>query len=167
VCTTELGRVAHLKPEWEKRNVKVIALSVDSVEDHKKWIQVRQRRASRRVVRVAGCFCVLSGPFRCRPRRQASRSLFLTRIQDIDEFNRCTVNYPIIADKDRSVSLGELCPLAVAGTRARAALRSCLDARIDVAHFTIQIAKRYGMIDQEITHYQTGLPLTVSAAAHC
>ncbi len=38
VCTTELGEVAKLKKEWEKRNVKVIALSVDSVADHKDWI---------------------------------------------------------------------------------------------------------------------------------
>ena len=38
VCTTELGRTAALKDEFEKRNVKVIALSVDSVESHKGWI---------------------------------------------------------------------------------------------------------------------------------
>jgi alkyl hydroperoxide reductase subunit AhpC len=37
VCTTELGYVAKIKPELEKRNVKVIGLSVDSVEDHKAW----------------------------------------------------------------------------------------------------------------------------------
>jgi thioredoxin-dependent peroxiredoxin len=38
VCTTELGKTASLKDEFAKRNVKVIALSVDSVESHKKWI---------------------------------------------------------------------------------------------------------------------------------
>ena len=37
VCTTELGCVARLKPEFEKRNTKVIGLSVDSVEDHARW----------------------------------------------------------------------------------------------------------------------------------
>jgi alkyl hydroperoxide reductase subunit AhpC len=38
VCTTELGRTAALKDEFEKRNVKVAALSVDSVESHHGWI---------------------------------------------------------------------------------------------------------------------------------
>lgn len=37
VCTTELGYMAGLKPEFEKRNCKVIGLSVDSVEDHTAW----------------------------------------------------------------------------------------------------------------------------------
>ena len=37
VCTTELGEVARLKPEFEKRGVKVIGLSVDGVTDHRKW----------------------------------------------------------------------------------------------------------------------------------
>jgi alkyl hydroperoxide reductase subunit AhpC len=38
VCTTELGAVAKLKPEFEKRNTKVLAVSVDNVESHNKWI---------------------------------------------------------------------------------------------------------------------------------
>jgi alkyl hydroperoxide reductase subunit AhpC len=37
VCTTELGYLAKLKPEFEKRNVKIIGLSVDPVEDHARW----------------------------------------------------------------------------------------------------------------------------------
>jgi alkyl hydroperoxide reductase subunit AhpC len=62
VCTTELGITAKLKQSLQNRNVKVIALSVDPVESHKKWID------------------------------------------DINETQRTTVNFPIIADHDRRVS---------------------------------------------------------------
>jgi alkyl hydroperoxide reductase subunit AhpC len=62
VCTTELGRVANLKPEFERRNVKMIAISVDDLESHKGWIG------------------------------------------DINETQKCTMNYPIIADPDRKVA---------------------------------------------------------------
>ncbi|CAJ0808380.1 peroxiredoxin [Ralstonia flaminis] len=62
VCTTELGLTAKLKDEFAKRNVKAIALSVDSVESHKGWIN------------------------------------------DINETQHTTVNFPIIADPDRKVS---------------------------------------------------------------
>lgn len=62
VCTTELGRVANLKGEFEKRNVKVLALSVDSVDSHKGWIN------------------------------------------DINETQSCTVNFPIIADPEKKVA---------------------------------------------------------------
>ncbi|HEY2863458.1 MAG TPA: peroxiredoxin [Casimicrobiaceae bacterium] len=62
VCTTELGLTAKLKDEFAKRNVKVIALSVDPVDSHKKWIN------------------------------------------DINETQHTTVNFPIIADADRKVS---------------------------------------------------------------
>jgi len=64
VCTTELGETARLAPEWKKRNVKVIALSVDSEESHKSWIP------------------------------------------DINETQHCTVDFPIIADEDKSVAIG-------------------------------------------------------------
>src|SRR5579885_2214383 len=62
VCTTELGQVAKLKGEFEKRGVKVIALSVDTADSHKGWIP------------------------------------------DIEETQKTTVNYPILADSDRKVS---------------------------------------------------------------
>lgn len=62
VCTTELGRTAQLKSEFEKRNVKVLALSVDPVEEHLEWVK------------------------------------------DINETQNTTVDFPIIADKDRQVA---------------------------------------------------------------
>ncbi len=37
VCTTELGTMARMKPEFDKRNVKIIGLSVDPVGDHERW----------------------------------------------------------------------------------------------------------------------------------
>ena len=48
VCTTELGEVARLQEDWKSRNVKVLGLSIDSVEDHNKWaadIEETQRYA--------------------------------------------------------------------------------------------------------------------------
>jgi thioredoxin-dependent peroxiredoxin len=39
VCTTELGYMAKLKPEFDKRNVKILGLSVDPVDKHSKWAQ--------------------------------------------------------------------------------------------------------------------------------
>lgn len=62
VCTTELGEVAKLKPEFETRNVKVIALSVDDTTSHQGWVN------------------------------------------DINETQKTTLNYPILADWDKSVS---------------------------------------------------------------
>jgi alkyl hydroperoxide reductase subunit AhpC len=37
VCTTELGYMAKIKPEFDKRNAKIIGLSIDPVDDHKRW----------------------------------------------------------------------------------------------------------------------------------
>ena len=38
VCTTELGYLAQMKPEFEKRNTKIIGLSIDPIDDHKRWL---------------------------------------------------------------------------------------------------------------------------------
>jgi alkyl hydroperoxide reductase subunit AhpC len=62
VCTTELGTVANYYPEFVKRNTKVIALSVDGLESHLKWIK------------------------------------------DIEETQHVTLQYPIIADENKTVA---------------------------------------------------------------
>src|SRR5438874_8377862 len=49
VCTTELGYMAGLKPEFDKRNTKIIGLSIDPVTDHKAWAKDIQRSEERRV----------------------------------------------------------------------------------------------------------------------
>ncbi len=63
VCTTELGYLARIKPEFEKRGVKIMGLSVDPMKDHEGWIK------------------------------------------DINETQKTTVNFPMIADPDRKVSV--------------------------------------------------------------
>jgi peroxiredoxin len=63
VCTTELGRVAALKPEFDKRNTKVIGLSVDPLAKHADWAA------------------------------------------DIEETQGTALNFPLIADADRKISL--------------------------------------------------------------
>jgi thioredoxin-dependent peroxiredoxin len=62
VCTTELAEVARLKPEWEKRHVKPIGLSVDSGTNHAGWAK------------------------------------------DIEETQGHALNFPVLADADRTVS---------------------------------------------------------------
>src|SRR5262245_37508435 len=62
VCTTELGAVAKLKSEFEKRSVKAIGLSVDPLQDHKNWTK------------------------------------------DIEETQNCKLNFPLLADGDRTVA---------------------------------------------------------------
>lgn len=63
VCTTELGRTAALKDEFEKRNVKAIAISVDPLDSHMSWLS------------------------------------------DIEETQNVKMNFPIIADEDKKVSV--------------------------------------------------------------
>ena len=47
VCTTELGYMAKIKPEFDKRNVKIIGLSVDPVDNHAKWAERHRGDAGR------------------------------------------------------------------------------------------------------------------------
>jgi alkyl hydroperoxide reductase subunit AhpC len=62
VCTTELGKTALLQEEFRKRNVKVLAVSVDPLDKHMDWVN------------------------------------------DINETQHCNVDFPIIADEDRTVA---------------------------------------------------------------
>lgn len=80
VCTTELGAVAKLKSEFEKRDAKVIAVSVDPLDSHKGWVN------------------------------------------DINETQNTTVNYPIIADPDHKVA--ELYDMIHPNAMATATVRS-------------------------------------------
>ncbi len=82
VCTTELGYTAKLQSEFDDRNTKVIALSVDGVEDHQNWVK------------------------------------------DINETQNTEVRFPIIADKDRTVS--ELYDFIHPNASATATVRSLL-----------------------------------------
>ena len=52
VCTTELGTMARMKPDFDKRNVKIIGLSVDPVDRHASWSKdIEERRAIHRITR--------------------------------------------------------------------------------------------------------------------
>ena len=80
VCTTELGMVARLKPEFDKRNIKPIGLSVDPLESHVRWVG------------------------------------------DIAETQGTPLNYPLLADADRSVAT--LYDMLVPDAAATATVRS-------------------------------------------
>lgn len=99
VCTTELGRVLKLIPEFAARNVKVIALSCDSVSSHNLWLAVSSRNMN---------FGILS--------RLSTCLTYYNFVQDIKSFANETAEgfpYPIIADEGRelAVQLGMLDPM--------------------------------------------------------
>ncbi|NXS95939.1 PRDX6 protein, partial [Jacana jacana] len=72
VCTTELGRAAKLAPEFSKRNVKMIALSIDSVQDHLSWSKVRA------MGRCKGSLCCYL-PLKARDKAHTEQSTGLSR----------------------------------------------------------------------------------------
>ena len=52
ICTTELGYMAKIKPEFDKRGVKIIGLSVDPVDNHAKWANdIKETKVSRPTTR--------------------------------------------------------------------------------------------------------------------
>ena len=55
VCTTEIGRASKLKAEFDKRNTKVIVVSVDSVADHKRWItDIQETQGVKDIIPILG-----------------------------------------------------------------------------------------------------------------
>ena len=52
VCTTELGYMAGLKPEFDKRNCKILGLSIDGVSDHAKWVGDIEETQGHKVTRA-------------------------------------------------------------------------------------------------------------------
>ena len=52
MCTTEIGYMAKIKPEFDKRGVKIIGLSVDPVDRHAGWAaDIKERKGTRRTIR--------------------------------------------------------------------------------------------------------------------
>lgn len=92
VCTTELGRVARLKGEFTKRNVKVIALSVDGVEDHKGWIgDINETQA-----------CSVDYPIIADPERKVAQMYDMIHPNALDNM---TVRSVFIIGPDKKVKL--------------------------------------------------------------
>jgi alkyl hydroperoxide reductase subunit AhpC len=119
VCTTELGKTAGLSSEFAKRGVKPIAISVDPVDKHQKWIA------------------------------------------DINETQKTTVNFPILADADRKVS--ELYDLIHPNASATATVRSVfiIDPK-KVVRATITYPASTGRNFDEILRLIDSLQLTDS-----
>lgn len=90
VCTTELGRMAQLQKEFDKRGVKILAVSVDPLEQHHGWTK------------------------------------------DINETQNCNIEYPIIADEDRTVAnlYGMIHPNAIATATVRSVFIISPDKKI-------------------------------------
>lgn len=85
VCTTELGKIAVYSPEFEKRNVKLLALSVDKLDDHVEWVNVMNPKI-----------------------HDNMRNLKTSILQDIKSYCKDIPGdfpYPIIADPERNLAV--------------------------------------------------------------
>tara|TARA_B100001105_G_scaffold201383_1_gene165064 strand:- start:76 stop:711 length:636 start_codon:yes stop_codon:yes gene_type:complete len=92
VCTTELGRVANLKSEFEKRNVKVIAVSVDALDSHKGWISDINETQS----------CTMNYPIIADPDRNVATTYGMIHPNALDNL---TVRSVFIIGPDKKVKL--------------------------------------------------------------
>ncbi|MBT4128475.1 MAG: peroxiredoxin [Nitrospina sp.] len=92
VCTTELGRVANLKGEFDKRNVKVIAVSVDPLESHKGWIKDINETQS----------CTMNYPIIADPNRNVATIYGMIHPNALDNL---TVRSVFIIGPDKKVKL--------------------------------------------------------------
>jgi thioredoxin-dependent peroxiredoxin len=127
VCTTELGATAQLSSEFEKRNTKVLALSVDNVDSHNKWIE------------------------------------------DINETQQCTVNFPIIADIEKTVShlYGMLHPNASETATVRSVFIIGPDKKIKLMlTYPMSVGRNFLEILRVIDSLQLSASLPVSTPAN-
>ncbi|MFN4264061.1 MAG: peroxiredoxin [Thioalkalivibrionaceae bacterium] len=117
VCTTEMGRTAQLAAEFDKRNVKPLGLSTDSVDEHNKWIN------------------------------------------DVNETQNTTLEFPIVADADKTVS--ELYGMIHPGESETAAVRSVfiIDPKKKVRltlTYPMSVGRNFDEILRVIDALQTG-----------
>lgn len=92
VCTTELGYMAKIKPEFDKRNVKVLAVSVDTLDSHTKWINDIEETQS----------CKLNYPIIADPERKVATLYYMIHP---NELNDLTVRSVFVIDPNKKVRL--------------------------------------------------------------
>lgn len=126
VCTTEMGRTAQLAKEFEKRNVKPLGLSTDTVVEHEKWIA------------------------------------------DVDDTQKTTLRFPIVADPDLSIS--KLYGMIHAAESETAAVRSVfiIDPQMKIRltmTYPMSVGRNFDEILRVIDALQTGDQFGVATPA--